>query len=431
MTKALPKFNIRSVVKSGMCTGCGTCAGLCPTGAISISLDQYRGLYVPQIQETKCNSCGICIHCCPGHGVNFKKFYLDMFNNEPDDLVLGNYDKIYIGNATDSPIRYNSASGGLITASLLFALKDKIIDGAIVTRMSANNPLEPEPFIARTPEEIIQSARSKYCPVPTNMILNQLLEQKGKYAFVGLPCHVHGIRKAMADNPDLNQKIIFILGLVCGHTDTLLMTEFILKLLEINPSDIKHISYRGQGWPGNMQIELRNGSSVSIPFTKYIALHDIDMFTPPRCLLCHDTTNKLADISFGDAWGLGHGDDQGLSIAITRSNDGIALLKNALSNDKLILEEVEAERIGKWRPTAFKMKRAAAKYLLLKLISRKLPSYNAEGPNPGIVDHVAVFISYIAYWIGSSRWLWPSLILTFPLLALTRKAKKGISKIYR
>ena len=35
--------------------------------------------------------------------------------------------------------------------------------------MKKDNPLEPEPFIARTREEIIEASKSKYCPVPANI----------------------------------------------------------------------------------------------------------------------------------------------------------------------------------------------------------------------------------------------------------------------
>jgi coenzyme F420 hydrogenase subunit beta len=47
-----------------------------------------------------------------------------------------------------------------------FALEEGIIDGALVTRMKKDRPLEPEPFIARTREEIIEASKSKYCGVP-------------------------------------------------------------------------------------------------------------------------------------------------------------------------------------------------------------------------------------------------------------------------
>lgn len=42
------------------CIGCGSCAGMCPVGAISMDKD---GKYV--IDKTKCISCGTCASVCP------------------------------------------------------------------------------------------------------------------------------------------------------------------------------------------------------------------------------------------------------------------------------------------------------------------------------------------------------------------------------
>ena len=152
---------IGSVVKDGLCTGCGTCVGLCPEEAVEMTIDYSKGIYVPWLDEERCNQCGVCLAVCPGHAVDFKQLNLDIFGQEPKNILLGNYANCYTGYATDSKIRYDSASGGLVTILLIFALEEGMIDGALVTRMSEENPLEPEPFIARTKEEIISASKSK------------------------------------------------------------------------------------------------------------------------------------------------------------------------------------------------------------------------------------------------------------------------------
>ena len=151
---------IAQVVKDELCTGCGTCIALCPKEAIKLTLNEKKGIYVPALNEEQCDNCGICFEVCPGHEVDFKSLNLEIFGKEPGDVLIGNYLNCYIGHATDYDIRYNSASGGLVTQLLIFALDEGVIDGALVTRMKEDNPLEPEPFIARTKEAIIEASKS-------------------------------------------------------------------------------------------------------------------------------------------------------------------------------------------------------------------------------------------------------------------------------
>ncbi|WP_455240477.1 4Fe-4S dicluster domain-containing protein [Methanothermobacter tenebrarum] len=55
-----------------LCTGCGTCAALCPQNIIKMDISQKKGIYEPII-DGECNECMTCIKVCPGIGVDFKE----------------------------------------------------------------------------------------------------------------------------------------------------------------------------------------------------------------------------------------------------------------------------------------------------------------------------------------------------------------------
>jgi len=63
--------NITEVKTTGLCTGCGTCAGICPNSAIKMVVNS-KGVYVPQVDNEKCDECRICLDACPGRSVDFK-----------------------------------------------------------------------------------------------------------------------------------------------------------------------------------------------------------------------------------------------------------------------------------------------------------------------------------------------------------------------
>ena len=55
---------INDIVNQNKCTGCGACANICPTGAITM-VQNREGFYVPQIDDKKCIHCGFCDKTCP------------------------------------------------------------------------------------------------------------------------------------------------------------------------------------------------------------------------------------------------------------------------------------------------------------------------------------------------------------------------------
>ena len=399
---------IESVVASGLCTGCGTCVAICPKNAIRMVNVDPSGSYYPQLDDERCNNCGICLRVCPGHAVDFKMLNLDIFGKEPEDVLMGNYEGCYLGHAADNNIRYNAASGGVVTALLLYALDNGMIDGALVTKMSEEDPLQPQSFIARSKEEIISACKSKYCPVPANIALKEILEEEGKFAVVGLPCHIHGVRKAELVNKKLKERIVLHLGIFCSHSDTFWQTDFLLKKLGIKKQDIAKIDYRGEGWPGMMSILLKDGSKMSVPFSEETSLHGLWLYALPRCVLCCDNTAELADVSCGDAWLLEvvASEKMGKSIVVARTKMGSKLCREATQNRYIEIEEVnpyEVKRCGDMMQT--KKRDIKVRFFLRGLFGRAIPIYNTKLLRPGPINYLRGALVYFNVWVSSKRYL--------------------------
>lgn len=371
---------LRNIIQDGLCCGCGTCAGICPVSAIY--MQKTPGLYKPQIDEHRCINCRLCVRSCPGHSVNFEELSLQVFNEPYNGNSVGNYVSCYVGYSTDDKIRFDSASGGLITQLLIFALENNIIDGVITTRMRKNSPLETEPFIARTKEEIIEASKSKYCPVAANICLKEILKENGRFAVVGLPCHIHGIRKAEQVNKELKKKIILKFGLLCSHTVDFEGTRFIVNKMGFKENEIASITYRGEGWPGLMSIKTKAGISSRLPLVgswhAYWIVFSSFFFTPMRCTMCPDQAAELADISFGDAWLPEFKDEKkGMSIIVSRTAIGENLITQARAEKNVYLTRVGIEKVEQSQRVNLKIKKNDLSFRLsfLGLIGRATPKF--------------------------------------------------------
>ena len=373
--KRKPK-TIKWVVKRGLCTGCGTCVGVCPREACEMVIDKKRGTYVPKIDKEACRQCGLCFEVCPGHSMDFVSQSQTLFGNIPEHVTLGKYLGCYIGHAGDPDVRFDGASGGIVSALLTFALEKGLIDGALVTRMHPNKPLEPISFIARSPEEIALAASAKFCPVPANRALKRILYSSGKFAVVGLPCHIQGIRKAEQCITKLRERIRFTISLTCGTDYSFRGTSQLLRTHNVAPESVEQLDYRGHGWPGSMIIKTKNGARTEVPYKECTS--QLAPFSPRRCTLCSDMFGELSDLSCGDAWlpGAADGDRFGTSFVLTRTPEAEELLEAAASDERLVLSDFSPRAVAASHSHAiFKKRKLGARMSLFRWSGRRVPRY--------------------------------------------------------
>jgi coenzyme F420 hydrogenase subunit beta len=417
-------IDISKVVEEGLCHGCGSCAGVCPSGAIEMRV--VEGLWTPEISSDKCTSCGICAKVCPGYQVSFEDLNLKIYGKIPSDCFVGEWLNCYVGYSTDEKLRYDCASGGLASQILIYALEHHIIDGALVTRMSKSNPLYSESFIARNPSEIVEASKSKYCPVAANSALKDILKEEGRFAVVGLPCHLHGIRKAEQIYPQLQKKIILHLGLMCSHMVNYRGTDFVAEKLDVDKNKVESITYRGSGWPGSMTIK-SNGQSKNIPLVgkwrSYWPVFSSFLYTPFRCIMCPDQMAELADISLGDAWlPEFRGDRVGRSILVTKTQFAEDLLKRMCADDRVSLSPTTIRKVKKSQAVNLKFKKNDffSRLQMLKFARRHVPEFYPKPTGPfSLLAFVRALFIFTSIKISSSKRAMSILVhFPFPIFRL-------------
>lgn len=384
-----------------------------------------KGRYVARLDKERCNRCGLCHEACPGHGVDFEKLGAALFGDVPEDTAVGRYVGSYVGHAIDGSVRFNSASGGIVSALLTFALQEGLIDGALVTRMRRDDPLTPEPFIARTPEEILSAAGSKYCPVAVNTVLQEILDSDDRIAVVGLPCHIQGLRKAEQRIGKLAQQIRYRISLACRLNFSFQGTARFLENLGIAPDSVAVLQYRGRGWPGSAQVRLKDGRKRTVLYPE--CHRQLGPYSLRRCTLCSDMLGELSDLTCGDAWipQIMRTDRAGSSFVVSRTPEAEELLENAASQRAVELSELDLQDLLTSQGHAlFKKRKLKARLRLFRLAGQSVPVYRQKLPAPVRADYLSTIRLYAARYAlsGNHR-------LLRRLFRLVHPRKRGPVKI--
>lgn len=420
--------NISYTLQHDLCTGCGICEGACPSKAISTVVREGR--FLPQINEGLCKNdkgCHRCYDSCPGIGIDLKRIAYENFSEKhiKDDKMVGRYLQCYTGYSNDHEIRYHAASGGMVSQFLIWLLKHKHIDGAVVTRFEKENPLLVKSYIATTFEEIFWGRSSKYAPVSLNQAAQDIKAAPGnRYVVVGLPCHIEGMRKLMAIDKRLREKIVGLFAIYCSSGRTFYLTEHVFKYRNINKEELTYFAYRDEGCLGSLVAKQRRGirlteseseTSISKEDVVYKERYQSyyhplrSFFIPRRCLFCIDHYGELGDVCFGDIHIEPYIQDKvGVNSLIVRTHYWKELLEQCKTDGAITLNEISVGTLNSSQKMAYKKKgRNGAFVNLMKRLGRAYPKYDTDYlRQPTVHDVIDYIQNRCQQFLGSHKILW-------------------------
>ncbi|NVM28214.1 MAG: Coenzyme F420 hydrogenase/dehydrogenase, beta subunit C-terminal domain [Candidatus Helarchaeota archaeon] len=317
---------MREVVSTGVCTHCGACVGTCDF------IDWDEVTEKPNLVG-KCTGCGVCYMQCPRTIV------------APRDLV-GRYQAAYTGRANPE-FGIKGQDGGIVTALLLYALDKKLIDAAVVTGKSSEEPWKPEAKIVTTKEELLKTSGSIYSHSQTLIGLLEAIKQgHHSIGFVGTPCNVDAVYKMWRAPFGLVRMYmranILVIGLFCMDSFSHEGLKAFLELKKIDIGDIEKCAIS----KGKMQFIQKNGEILAV------RVHDLDRYRSSSCSYCTDLTSENADISVGSV-----GSPDGYSTILARTGIGIEVLLDAAEAGYLEIEPLPRNKM-KWVFNLARMKKA-------------------------------------------------------------------------
>ncbi len=356
---------LESIVSNDICIGCGMCAGILPD-VLSMYTDEY-GAYKPQlIAETDRDWGGLSLQVCPfaDNGENEDTIAEKLFGCRAGmnhSSETGYYSQCFAGHVADEQSRLGSTSGGIITWLARKMLSDGMVDYVACVGHSDKRDRLFDFRLINDVSDLKECRKSKYYPVEVSEVIEQIKKTEGKVLFIGLPCFVKAMRLAMQADPVLNDRVVNIIGLVCGHLKTKKYAAYLSRSCGVHENDVIAVDFRKkvEGCPASKYAFevtfVENGRETS----RQIMMEDVfagswsnNLFMLKACEYCDDVFAETADVTVGDAWLANYVKDyRGTSIVVCRDSRLLQILEEGnrsgdLHLDNLTIDEVIASQAG-------------------------------------------------------------------------------------
>lgn len=412
-TESVNSHIVSDIVEHGLCVRCGACEPACPFDIIRFDEAAYP--YITN--EAACPvNCKRCLKICPGETVDFTALDKEMFGYSPHpQSVTGIVRRALVTFSTDEQLRSAATSGGFTTQLLEYMMTRGYIDGALVLGcISDEKGWRERPFIARSPQDLRSAIKSKYRLVPYLEPLKEIEAVDGRYAIVGLPCHIHAIKKYVNSTRKLKKRIIFTIGLYCNVAFEPKVYDELCEYNGIEKKDIRHLDFRAGHWPGTILATLQDGTKTKV--LKAEEMRDefnlLKLFyAPDRCNMCTDFSAEYADISVGDPWLRGRPDGEfifpdGRTGVVTRTEFGDRMIDEAVEAGLIKTEEITLKTfMVNWeRAARYKREFVPQNIAIHRALGYKVPDYNREMPKGNVPEYIKTIIKFINYRLIRFKW---------------------------
>lgn len=295
------------------CTGCGACANICPSNAITMELRQSgfgSGFRYPEVDNDKCVECGRCVRTCP-------VLHPDYSGAKPPEaysVKCPEYQRECASGGVFGALAYRFVKngGGVCGAAFdeEFNLKERYVDDV---------------------DDVFPLLKSKYIqsePGDVYVQVEKALETGKKVLFCSTPCQVAGLKAFLKNVPDN----LYCVDLLCHGVPS---NEIFKRYLDKETrGKVVSAEFRSKqmGWTTSMTLVFEDGvvkrmTRKEDPFIRYFdswaALRD-------SCYQCQfNRIPRQGDMTIGDHWGIGpeKRDRNGVSIVYVNTEKGKELLK--------------------------------------------------------------------------------------------------------
>lgn len=361
------------VTKGGFCIGCGACASR-STGSVSIQTNDL-GMHEAVLKDGAAPDNFAAI--CPFSGASDDEDTIarDLFAGPivQKNSDIGYYLACYAGGVLEDSFRSESSSGGLTSWVLCALFKSGEIDGVLHV-----GPQEGDMLfgyrISRSVEDIRAASKSRYYPIEMSKVLDDLRNESGRFAIVGVPCFIKAINLLRRNDPDIANRVAYTVGIFCGHLKSARFAEYLAKQVGVANGDISTVNFRRKypnrpAYDYGFEARSQTGEVRDRPMSNIFGGNwGYGFFKYEACSYCDDVAAETADIAFGDAWISDFVKEPlGTNVVVVRNSRVGELLSDGANAGRIELHSLTAERVAESQAAGLRDRREGLAFRLAQL----------------------------------------------------------------
>lgn len=331
--------DLQPVIENDLCIGCGACMAADPS--LGLRLDPIKQIFEPTHVSN-----ALAASVCPAIAVDYRELQEARFPGEKPG-PFGVVRSVLIAQSVDLDRNLRASSGGIIKELVLALLERDDVDGVI--SLDHVDGLDFQPKLVTDVGQVDSLPGSIYHNLEKHRVLELLRENQGRFVLIAIPCELEGIFSYIYRlEPHLAERVHSTIGLICGWQYSHHALRAICEYKGIDFDQIEDVSYRGGGPVGKLRIKTRGGEEhfvnrrIDLSYQTAFDRH----FNTPRCHLCVNHANFLADVVVGDAWLPSTvGTRTGISLVIARTSGAEDLVTALAEAGRVVLTRVTTDEI--------------------------------------------------------------------------------------
>lgn len=356
---ATDPLTLGEIVENGLCIGCGLCRSIAGANRVDMVMTP-EGRERPVARRALDKSTlGKINAVCPGTRIAGPP-PAQMNDAALTDTVWGPVERLVLGSAADTTVRFVGSGGGTLTALGQFLLDTGRVKFVLHVAASRSMPMRTERKLSFDAASVLEGAGSRYGPAATLVDFNDILDRGEPFALIAKPCDVTAVRNLARLDRRIDEHLRYALAFVCGGASDLTKSEQVLQRFGLDENELTLFRYRGHGNPGLNRIETKDGRAFEISYRQLWEDEDKWMIQP-RCKICPDAIGQVADMAVSDSW-LNGGpavEDEALNGIIVRTKRGLELFDAAVEAGVLeIKRESGVAEIGELQSHQVRKRRA-------------------------------------------------------------------------